>query len=208
MRAHPLLVWFARTQDPAPMTVGRVPGELAPPRGGNYLKELLEPHGHEQQLSIPSHLGSRSYRAFVLAQGRDDFSDEQLDLARRLQPLLALLDRQAEVTSRVRLATCSPPADLTAREVAVLGLLAEGLTAAAIGRRLQVSPRTVHCHLGHVYRKLGVVDRMMAVTVARELGLVPAAAADPRADGPGLSGPSFEWPGPPVYGPEEAPADT
>jgi len=45
-------------------------------------------------------------------------------------------------------------------------------TARAIAHELQVSPRTVHTHLAHIYRKLGVCDRMRAVLVARELGVL------------------------------------
>jgi DNA-binding CsgD family transcriptional regulator len=206
MRAHPLLLWFAHTRDPLPMTVGRVPRELVPPRGWAYLRECLEEPGWEQQLSIPHHLGPTSYRAMVLAQACHDFSDEQLDLARRLQPLLAVLDRQAEVLARTRTpSTTAAAADLTCREVAVLRLLGEGMTAAAIGRRLLVSTRTVHTHLGHIYRKLGVSDRLLAVLAARELGLVPAAPLQHRSAGRPLSGRSFAWPGPRLFGEDADP---
>lgn len=61
---------------------------------------------------------------------------------------------------------------LTGREAAVLDLLARGLTAAAIGRRLGISTRTVHRHQGHLYRKLGVSDRLVAVLRAQALGLL------------------------------------
>lgn len=61
---------------------------------------------------------------------------------------------------------------VTGRELAVLRLLADGKTAAAIGRTLGISPRTVHVHLTHVYGKLGVNDRLMAVSVARQIGLL------------------------------------
>ena len=59
-------------------------------------------------------------------------------------------------------------------QLAVLGLLAEGRTAAAIGRRLMISERTVHKHLEHVYATLGVTDR------PRARGADPA--PDARAD--------------------------
>ncbi|GAA1937501.1 response regulator transcription factor [Nocardioides marmoribigeumensis] len=63
---------------------------------------------------------------------------------------------------------------LTGRERATLALPADGLTAVAIARRLAVSPRTVNKHLEHLYRKLGVRDRLQAVLVARDAGLVCA----------------------------------
>ncbi|MDD7933741.1 response regulator transcription factor [Actinomycetospora straminea] len=61
---------------------------------------------------------------------------------------------------------------LTRREVAVLSLLADGFTAARIARTLSVSERTVHKHLEHIYAKLTVSDRLSAVLVAQELGLL------------------------------------
>ncbi len=61
---------------------------------------------------------------------------------------------------------------LTDRERKVLVVLAEGLTADAIARRMDISPRTVHRHLQHVYRKLGTTDRLSTVLRAQSLGLL------------------------------------
>ncbi len=70
---------------------------------------------------------------------------------------------------------------LTPREGEVLGLLAEGLLATTIAARLALSPRTVHHHLGSIYEKLGVSDRLAAVLRARASGLLPGTgAADPH----------------------------
>jgi ATP/maltotriose-dependent transcriptional regulator MalT len=62
---------------------------------------------------------------------------------------------------------------LTCRELAVLHILAEGLTAAAIGRRLGIAPRTVTKDLEHIYAKLHTSDRLSAVLKAQRLRLVP-----------------------------------
>ena len=62
---------------------------------------------------------------------------------------------------------------LTEREAAVLRLLVEGCTAVAIAHRLGISVRTVQKHLEHLYRKLGVGDRLQAVLAAQRAGLVP-----------------------------------
>jgi hypothetical protein len=45
---------------------------------------------------------------------------------------------------------------LTARQLAVLGLLARGHTVAAIARTLAVSPQAVGGHVGAIYRALGL----------------------------------------------------
>ncbi|MFI5495117.1 helix-turn-helix transcriptional regulator [Actinoplanes sp. NPDC051859] len=66
---------------------------------------------------------------------------------------------------------------LTPRELDVLALLAESLTAAAIGRRLGISTGTVHKHLAALYRKLGTSDRLATVLRARTLGLLPDAGS-------------------------------
>jgi predicted ATPase/DNA-binding CsgD family transcriptional regulator len=64
------------------------------------------------------------------------------------------------------------PAELTPREVEVLGLVAEGLTNPQVAQRLFLSPRTVQRHLNSVYRKLGVSSRTAATRLALEHGLL------------------------------------
>jgi predicted ATPase/DNA-binding CsgD family transcriptional regulator len=61
---------------------------------------------------------------------------------------------------------------LTAREIEVVRLVAEGLTDAAIAERLVVSVRTVHAHLRSMYSKLDVTTRTGAVRRALEHGLL------------------------------------
>jgi DNA-binding CsgD family transcriptional regulator len=56
---------------------------------------------------------------------------------------------------------------LTARELAVRGLLAAGMPAPRIAVRLGMAPRTAQKHLEHVYRKLGVHSGGDAVRLYR-----------------------------------------
>jgi DNA-binding CsgD family transcriptional regulator len=61
---------------------------------------------------------------------------------------------------------------LSARELEVLQLVADGLSDAEIAERLFLSRRTVNSHLTSVYTKLEVSSRTAAVHVAREQGVL------------------------------------
>jgi DNA-binding CsgD family transcriptional regulator len=79
-----------------------------------------------------------------------------------------LLGRAAALTTRL----ASPrPSGLSAREVEVLRLVADGLTDAQVADRLSLSTRTVGQHLRSIYQKLGVSSRGAATRFAVEHGL-------------------------------------
>jgi DNA-binding CsgD family transcriptional regulator len=62
--------------------------------------------------------------------------------------------------------------DLTAREIEVLGMLAEGLGNKAIAARLGISTHTAKFHVASILAKLGAGSRTEAVTMGMRRGLV------------------------------------
>lgn len=130
---------------------------IAAPRGlvmrfirrGEGVAELLR----ERQADFPDHFVERLLAAFDQSAARR---------AAKLQALRASCSPRGESAIEV----------LSPREVEVLRLLGEGLTAEEIASRSFVASSTVRSHIKAVYGKLGVHRRVEALKKATELGIV------------------------------------
>jgi DNA-binding CsgD family transcriptional regulator len=144
--------------------------------------------GANHVLAIPLPQTTTPITGCMVYRSGADFTDDHVRAAQRLQPLLAAVEQQRQLLERLRRtlepagSQVDPVADctLTPRELSVLLLLTDALTAAAIGRRLGISDRTVHKHVEKIYRKLGTRDRISTVLRAQRLGLLPTPS--PLAD--------------------------
>lgn len=176
--AHPLVRWHEITHDPCPQTASRVPRGMVRPEDREGLLRMLRSAGCEEQLSIPCRCQGTRHEAFVLLRSGPDFSEADLEVARRIQPTITAVHHQVDLLDR-RLGLArtdrSVALGLTGRELVVLQLLADGFSARGIARRMATSPRTIEKHLEHIYRKIGVHDRLNAVRTAQELGLLSRA---------------------------------
>ena len=77
-----------------------------------------------------------------------------------------------------QLATPPELADLTDRELEILTLVGRGLANPEIASTLYISLATVKTHIRHILQKLNLRDRVQAVVLAYETGLVTPGASD------------------------------
>jgi DNA-binding NarL/FixJ family response regulator len=78
---------------------------------------------------------------------------------------LGRMSRKARVSSAAE-------AKITSRELEILEFVSEGLTVKQVATRLGLSPRTVEAHVARLYRKLGVRNRVQAISRAVSLDLI------------------------------------
>jgi putative two-component system response regulator len=78
------------------------------------------------------------------------------------------------VLARIRTPAAHAGTDLTARELEVLSLLAEGLSTEAISERLVISVHTVRNHIQRIIMKLGAHSKLEAVSMALRQGVIDA----------------------------------
>ena len=99
---------------------------------------------------------------------KDSRREELLDCIRRVNQGETCIP--ASLVEKVAAGLCSE--SLTGRELNVLELLARGKSNKEIGVNLYISETTVKSHLRSIFRKLNVLSRTEAITVASRRGLI------------------------------------
>jgi DNA-binding CsgD family transcriptional regulator len=160
---HPSIPHYRRTGDSRPVLISDFLTTSQFHRLDLYA-EFFRLIPVEQQLSLSLNDPGSTVVGVALNRTRTEFDDVDravLTILRR--PLLTALIR-----ARLRHQAATSPLDqLSARERAVMSLVAEGRTNTSIAQSLGVSPRTVAKHLEHIYRKLDVSNRAAAVARTR-----------------------------------------
>jgi len=117
--------------------------------------------------------------AFAWQEGREMTLEEALVMPEPAPPLhQPITDSLQPLPSRRPLAPTAPPDELTAREVEVLCLLAQGLSNTQMAELLVISPRTIHAHIRSIYSKLGLTSRVAATRYAIDHHLLSSPLPD------------------------------
>jgi DNA-binding CsgD family transcriptional regulator len=115
-------------------------------------------------------LGEQAFAA-AWAEGRAMTMEQVVD-ARGPVVLSEPLPTSQPAASPLEKSVPSYPDGLTAREVEVLRLVAQGLTDAQMAEQLVISPHTVNTHLKSIYGKIQISSRSAATRYAIEHQLV------------------------------------
>jgi two-component system nitrate/nitrite response regulator NarL len=129
---------------------------------------LISAHAPSDLVYRAISLGAAAYLSKEASQ--DEICDTVAAVARgetRLSPAI-----QGELVRQIQMRAVGERPVLSPREREVLELIAEGLSAPDVAKRLHVSPATVKTHLQSLYEKLGVSDRAAAVASAMRNGLL------------------------------------
>jgi DNA-binding CsgD family transcriptional regulator len=146
---------------PVALSLGRLAVLLGDPaQGRRHLVQALA--GCEELHALP-HLALAHAELAALDGVRTRPGRTHAETALQLARRLGLRPLAAELTALLAAPT-DPDPRLTPRELEIAGLVAAGLSNAAIGRRLTLSERTVENHVSHVLRKLGCTSRAAVAT--------------------------------------------
>jgi DNA-binding CsgD family transcriptional regulator len=172
---HPLARHFARATDKAPVSAGLLLGPQRWQRTESFAL-AREAFGATDSFGLAITLAAGAVRGMVI-DTPTFHAHRVLPYMAAIQPMLCginahdLLIRSWGGGDEQPQAIAEDAA-LTPRELSVLLLLADALPAVTIGRRLNISVRTVQKHIEKIYRKLGARDRLGAVLRAQSMGIL------------------------------------
>jgi predicted ATPase/class 3 adenylate cyclase/DNA-binding CsgD family transcriptional regulator len=124
---------------------------------------------HRTIAAARTRLGEQAFAA-EWVKGRTMSPEQALATSEEMAPSTHIQEEQS--SSPTSVSSPSYPDRLTAREVEVLRVVAQGLTNEQVAERLVISPRTVDTHLTSIYSKIGVSSRAAATRYAIEHHLV------------------------------------
>jgi DNA-binding response OmpR family regulator len=140
--------------------------------GYDVCRRLRERYGLSVGIMFISGDRTESYDQIAgLELGGDDYLSKPFDPG-ELVARVRSLARRLPSAGPGAAAREQPEHALTARELEVLALAAEGLAQKQVAQKLSISRKTVGTHMSHIFEKLGVHSQGQAVAAAHELHLL------------------------------------
>jgi DNA-binding CsgD family transcriptional regulator len=175
---HPVLAHYQDTGDGGAQRISDFLSDRQFRALGLY-RDFYRPAGVGYQLATTLPGPGRSLIGIALNRERSDFRDDDRALLDLLRPHIGQAAATAVLLSEpLPWTPCSLAGTplLTPRQTRVLELVSAGYGDRSIGRLLGISTRTVHTHLQHVYRILGVTSRTEALAQLSTRSLLPETA--------------------------------
>jgi DNA-binding CsgD family transcriptional regulator len=172
--AGELAFWLWRLGGPDRLPTGALPDAAAEPFALQMAGTWAAAADRWRALGCPYEAAAALADSDQEAQLRAALTELERLGARPLGALVARRLRELGVRGVARgprPATRANPANLTARELEVLGLLVEGRSNRQIAEQLFISNKTASVHVTNLLAKLGVHSRLEAAAMARHLGL-------------------------------------
>ncbi len=135
---------------------------------------VLTMHSGDDQIFAAMEAGASGF------VGKDAPSSEVVKAARHAAVSPRSFVCAGLVGAMVRRAQGGESTRLSDREHEVLLLLADGLGAAEIGKKLYLSESTAKSHIARIYQKLGAANRAQALVTAMRIGLLSSVAPSAR----------------------------
>ncbi len=135
-------------------------------------EERFAEFGHVHELAKVRATYAGILRALGDTAGFRRLADQARETARALGAVPLLEELRALGSAPARAETGRAGTELTARELEVLALVAQGRSNGEIGRQLYISTKTVSVHVSRILDKLGAAGRTEAAAIARDRGLV------------------------------------
>nr|WP_042183139.1 helix-turn-helix transcriptional regulator [Kibdelosporangium sp. MJ126-NF4]CTQ95581.1 LuxR-family transcriptional regulator [Kibdelosporangium sp. MJ126-NF4] len=159
----------------------RLDAEQSRLRGEHDRSLWEEAVGPSVQIEYHRAVARWRWATLLLTDGDRDSATEQLSLAyevadrlgaRPLREAVVELARRSRISLPGLLPIAEPSSDLTPRELAVLQLVASGMTNRQVGEQLYISQKTASVHLSRAMAKLGAGNRTEVVSIAHDRGLI------------------------------------
>jgi len=126
-------------------------------------ERIMVGQGYDRIAYFPIQLDCQTRGAVSFSGSREPVETEEM-------AQLFLISRYAFARLTKVSASAAPQNPLTAREIEIFELVAEGSTAEEIGRRLKITSHTVNYHIGNAVHKLGAKNKIQALVTALQNG--------------------------------------